>query len=174
MQRRLTTTLALALMALARPVSAQPSAPTLLDRLVGKWVLTGTLDGKETTHDVDAEWVLNREYVRLHEVSREKDNKGAPAYEAIIFIGKDQKTGEYLCLWLDTTSGEGLANNGIARGKPTADSIPFVFFPGSQNVFHNTFVYSSAEDTWKWIMDGETDGQLHPFARLTLTKAKPR
>ena len=174
MQQRLTTTLALALVALAGPASAQPAAPTLLDRLVGKWVLTGVLSGKETTHDVDAEWVLNREYVRLHEVSREKDNRGGPAYEAIIFIAPDPKTGEYVCLWLDNTEGGGLSNDGLARGKPTADSIPFVFFPGTRNAFHNTFVYSTADDTWKWIMDGESDGQLHPFARLTLTRAKPR
>ncbi len=172
MQRKLTTTLALAFLAFARPTSAQPSAPPLIDRLVGKWVMTGTISGKETTHDLEAEWILNREYLRLHEVSREKDNRGGPAYEAIIFIGVDPKTGEYVCLWLDNTEGGGLSNDGIARGKPTADSIPFVFFPGTRNAFHNTFVYSAADDTWKWNLDGETDGTLRPFARLALKRAR--
>jgi hypothetical protein len=155
------------------PASAQQPPSSLLDRLIGTWVLTGTIDGKPTTHDVIAEWVLNREYVRLQEVSREKDNKGGPAYEAIVFIGTDPKTGEYTCLWLDSTEGGGLSNNGIGRGRPTPDSIPFVFFPGSKNQFRNTFVYSKSDDTWKWIMDAETDGKLFPFARLTLTRAKP-
>lgn len=155
-------------------VPAFPQQPVpLIDRLVGNWVLTGTIDGKPTTHDVVAEWVLNREYVRLHEVSREKDDMKRPAYEAIVFIGVDGKSGEYTCLWLDTTSGEGLSNNGIGRGKPTADSIPFVFFPGRKDAFHNTFVYSASDDTWTWNMDGETDGKLHPFARLTLTRKQP-
>ena len=33
----------------------QPIGP-LEDRLIGHWVLQGTLAGKETTHDVDAVW----------------------------------------------------------------------------------------------------------------------
>src|SRR5579872_4632366 len=31
----------------------------LLDHLAGNWVLQGTIAGKETTHDVEAAWVLN-------------------------------------------------------------------------------------------------------------------
>jgi hypothetical protein len=54
-----------------------PPAPTqLLDRLAGDWVLKGVLGGKETTHDAEAAWVLNREYLRLHEVSRVKKANG--------------------------------------------------------------------------------------------------
>jgi hypothetical protein len=149
---------------------AQLRPANLLDRLVGNWVLKGTVEGKETTHDVEAEWVLNHEYVRLHEVSREKNGTGGPAYEAIVFIGRDEKSGEYSCLWLDSTSGAGLTGDGIGHGKPTADSIPFVFKFSSGDVFHNTFVYSQSSGTWQWIMDGEAGGKLQPFARLTLTK----
>ena len=43
---------------------------SLFDRLVGRWELKGTIDGKQTVHDVDAEFVLNRGYVRLHESFR--------------------------------------------------------------------------------------------------------
>lgn len=162
--------LLLALLITGVPARAQERpTPTLLDRLVGQWVLTGTIQGKQTTHDVEAEWVLNREYVRLHEVSREKDAKGGPAYEAIVFIGKDDKTGEYTCLWLDTTGGGGLSGDGIGRGKPAADRIPFVFKAGT-DTFRNTFVYSAGNGTWQWIMDGETAGAVRPFARLTLTR----
>jgi len=51
----------------------------LLDHLTGTWVLQGTIMGKETTHDVAAEWVLGHQYVRIHEVSREKNSQGLPA-----------------------------------------------------------------------------------------------
>lgn len=58
-------------------------APTqLLNDLVGRWLMNGTIAGKRTTHDVNVEWVLKREYLRFHEVSREKDVRGGPAYEA--------------------------------------------------------------------------------------------
>ena len=56
------------------PLSAWAQEPplhdALLDHMVGKWVLRGTIGGAETTHDIYAEWVLGHEYVRLHEVSR--------------------------------------------------------------------------------------------------------
>jgi hypothetical protein len=66
----------------ASALGAEPPADDhWLSRLVGHWVLAGRIAGKETTHDVDGEWVLNHLYVRIHEVSREKDPKGQPAYE---------------------------------------------------------------------------------------------
>jgi len=144
--------------------------PVLLDHLVGKWVLNGQIDGKQTTHDIDAEWVLNREYLRLHEVSRERNAKGGPAYEAIVLFSWDQRAGQYSCLWLDTTGGGGLSGNGIGRGKPDADSIPFAFKFPDGNVFHNTFIFDQKAGSWQWVMDGEEGGKLQPFARVTLTK----
>lgn len=154
------------------PAPAQaPSRPgPPLDALAGKWVVTGTVQGQQTTHDVDAEWVLNGGYLRLHEVSRERDGKGGPAYEAIVFIGWDQPAGEYACLWLDSTASGGLSADGIGRAKPAGDTIPFVFKAAGGDRFYNTFVYSTSAGTWQWLMDGETGGKRQPFARLTLTK----
>jgi hypothetical protein len=80
----------------------------LLNHLAGNWVLEGTLGGRHSTHDVTAEWILNHEYLRFHEVSREKNKNNRPAYEAIVIISWDNKADEYRCLWLDTTGGGGL------------------------------------------------------------------
>ena len=63
------------------------------------------LAGQQTAHNVQADWVLKREYLSIHEVSQEKDAKGDPAYEAIVFVSWDPKTQEYACLWLDSTGG---------------------------------------------------------------------
>lgn len=167
-------TCVLALGILSPSVTAQQTdaSPTLLDRLVGRWVLRGDIGGQQTTHDVDAALVLNRGYVRLHEVSREKNKNGTPAYEAIVFVNVDDKTGEYNLLWLDTTSNAGLTGTGIGHGKATGNSIPFIISPGTPDEFHTTFEYDPANDTWKWIMDGITDGKPHAFARLTLTRRR--
>jgi hypothetical protein len=146
------------------------SAEALLDRMVGKWVLRGTIAGKETTHDIEAAWVLNREYMRLHEASRELSATGKPAYEAIVFISWDQRSGEYACLWLDSTTGGGLSAPGIAHGKRSGDTIPLVFNFTGGGTFHTTFIYDRHTGTWKWVMDDETGGNLQPFARVTLTK----
>jgi len=155
-------------------LSASAQAPTfqdpLLDHLTGKWVLQGTIAGRETTHDIVAEWVLGHEYVRLHEVSREKNAQGQAAYEAIVFIGWDQASSQYTCLWLDTTGGGGLSAQGIAHGKRSGDEIAFLFKGGEGSLFHTKFAYSKGANTWQWLMDGEEGGKLHPFARVRLTK----
>ena len=161
-----------AIVLVAFPVSAQQ--PTfqdpLLDHLVGKWVLQGTIEGRETKHDISAEWVLGHQYVRLHEVSREKDAQGQAAYEAIVFIGWDQPTSQYACLWLDSTGGGGLAAQAIGHAKRSGEEIAFLFKGGDGSLFHTTFAYSRVTDTWQWLMDGEEGGKLQPFARVTLTK----
>ncbi len=70
--------------------------------------------------------MLNHEYLRLHEISREKNAQGQPAYEAIVFIEWDESAKEYRCLWLDSTGGGGLAVP-IAEGKRGNDQIEFAF-----------------------------------------------
>jgi len=42
--------------------------------------------------------MLGHEYVRMHEVSRERAANGAPAYEAIVLFGRDPHTGVRLSL----------------------------------------------------------------------------
>lgn len=150
---------------------AKNSPLELLDHLAGQWVLQGTIAGKQTTHDVQAEWVLKREYLRLREVSREKDAKDDPAYEAIVFVSWDPKTQEYICLWLDSTTGGGLSAQGIAHAKKSGDSIPFLFTISPSESIHNTFVYDRGADTWKWLIDDYANGKTEGFADVKLVKA---
>lgn len=159
----------------APPAPAQSAAAgpfRLLDHLAGNWVLKGTIDGKQTTHDVEAVWVLNREYLRLHEVSREKNASGGPAYEAIVFIGWDEKSKQYTCLWLDSTSGNGLSAQTIARATPAGDSIPFIFTISPTGSLHTTFTYNSTADNWQWLIDDEENGKTDRFADVKLVRAE--
>jgi hypothetical protein len=151
----------------------QPARPDpLLDRLTGSWMLQGTIAGRETTHDIESDWVLNHEYVRLHETSREKNSQGLAAYEAIVFVSWDESSSEYTCLWLDSTEGGGLSAQGIAHGKRSGDAIAFLFKGKSDKdgSTHTTFAYNKSTDTWQWLMDDEESGKLTPFARVKLTR----
>jgi hypothetical protein len=142
----------------------------LLDRLTGAWILQGTIAGRETSHDIESEWVLGHEYLRLHETAREKNAQGQPAYEAIVFIEWDESSNEYRCLWLDSTGGGGLSAP-IALGKRGNDEIAFLFRDKDKSSgIHTTFVYSKGTDTWSWLIDNEHDGKLTPFARVKLTR----
>ena len=139
--------------------------------MTGQWVLQGTIAGKQTTHDIDANWVLNHEYMQLHETSREKDAQGRPAYAAIVLLGWDENLKQYACLWLDTTDGGGLAaTQPIAYGKRNGNEIALLFKGDDGSTTHTTFVYNPASDIWQWIMDNEQHGNLRPFARLTLKR----
>jgi hypothetical protein len=155
-------------------LSASAEQPTfqdaLLDSLIGTWVLQGSIAGRETTHDIVSEWVLGHQYVRLHEVSREKNAKGQAAYEAIVFIGWEQSSSQYACLWLDSTGGGGLSAQAIGYAKRSGNEFAFLFKGKDGSLFHTTFAYSKSADTWQWLMDGEEDGKLQPFARVRLTK----
>ena len=111
--------------------------------------MNGTIAGKRTTHDVNVEWVLKREYLRFHEVSREKDAGGGPAYEAIVFLSWEVNKGEYSCLWMDNTGGGALSSDVIARARPAAGAIPLVFTKAGKELLHTTFRYDARADSWQ-------------------------
>ena len=166
---RTITAILMGLLIASSATAQEPVHDPLLEHMVGSWVLQGTIDGQSTTHDVTVDWVLAHQYLQLHEVSREKDAAGQPAYEAMVLIGWDKAQDRYACLWLDSTGGGGLAAHAIGHAKPAPNELPFLFdIAGS--AFHTTFAYDADTDTWRWIMDGEENGQLRPFARVTLTK----
>jgi len=156
---------------LASPLHAQAvPRDSLLDHLIGHWVLRGPMSGQNVVHDVTFEWVLGGEYVQMHEVSRERTPAGTPAYEAIVYLVRDPHTGEYGALWLDNTDANAFLPAGVGHAPATGDSIAFVFTASPTDHFHNTFVYDRATDTWAWHMDNDDQRGRRPFARVTLTR----
>ena len=162
---------ALIALLLASDLSAQSLPPdSVFHRLAGQWVLRGTIARQQTTHDVTFDWLLGRTYLQMHEVSRERDSTGSPAYEAVVLFGRDPQTGAYAALWMDNTGANAFDPAGIGRGSVAGDSIPFLFRYTATTSFHNTFVYNRATDSWQWHMDNDSVGVRRPFARVTLTR----
>ena len=143
---------------------------SLLDHFIGSWVLQGTIQGKETTHDIVTQWVLGHQYLQFHEVSIEKNSGGEPMYEATVFIGWDQALSQYACFWIDGTSGNGLSNPVMGHAKRNGDKIAFLFKFSQTTLFHTTFLYDRGSDTWQWMMDDEENGKLQPFETVKLTR----
>lgn len=161
----------------AQPLTARASLrDALLDRFVGQWVLTGTMAGRPATHDVTVEWVLGHQYLRMHEVARERSADGQPTYQAAVYIARDPKTREYTCVWLDNTPG-GVDAQSLGRAPAAAasgDSIPFLFRYDDGSRMHTTFAYDRARDAWAWQLDAEPTGKpdvREAFARVRLTRA---
>ena len=146
-----------------------PVNSPLLDHLAGKWLLQGTVGKQAVTHDFDAEWVLEHHYLRFHEVSREKNEKGDPQYEATVFIGWNEKTKQYACVWMDVYGGAAPESIGIAT--PKENELAFVFTDEhGETSFTNTFTYDPKTNTWEDRLDNVEKGVAKPFARFKLTK----
>lgn len=146
-----------------------PFQDELLDKFVGDWVMRGTIAGEPVTHDVSADWVLGHQYLRFHDRSRETTETGALAYDATVYIGWDKASARYVCLWLDSTGGGGLANDVYGYAEPASDKLAFVWGTGIET-WHTTFFYDRENDSWRWTMDGEKDGVRTPFARVELQR----
>lgn len=172
--RRLSKIILLLIFIFISPIavwSQQATQPdSLLNKLTGNWILKGTIAGQETIHDISAKRVLNGQYVQLTEVSREKDQKGNPAYEATVYFCWQEPKKQYFCLWLDNTSNEGISNQVIGEAKQNGDKIELVFRYSDGTKFYNSLLYERNADTWQWNLDGEEKGKLQPFARVKLTK----
>ena len=167
---RITMGLAL-LLSLGTPAMAQQTTfqDPLLDHKIGSWVMTGTIAGQEITHDLEIEWILAHQYVRIHEISRELDSTGNPQYEAYVHIGWDPELERYACLWLDITGSSGFRPLGYAVRK--GNTLPFVFDMDG-GPFHTTFIYEKGTDTWRWTMDAQRGDDMQPFARVQLRRRK--
>jgi hypothetical protein len=147
----------------------------LLDKMTGHWVMTGTIGKKPTTHDVDVDWVLKREYIRIHEVSRDKDANGDAGYEAWIYLVWNAKAREYAVMWLDNTAATNFAPEGVGHAKPDDDRIPIVWKDADGGGIHTTFAYDRANDTWSWTIDNlDKSGTSSSFAKVTLTRKHER
>jgi hypothetical protein len=149
------------------PAASASRSDAMLNKLVGSWQLTGTIAGQGAVHDVDAEWTLQRNYVRINEVSREKGDNGLPAYQATILIG--WLDDHYVCFWFDNT--EVASGDVTCRAAETSDSLPFEFRDAEGDlIFTNTFTYDGANDTWRWRLDNIQDGASEMFGDVTLRR----
>ena len=147
------------------PDAAAAAAHAVLDKATGQWVLEGVIAGQHTVHDVNAEWVLNGNYVRFTETARERGEDGRPAYEAVVLLGwlKDH----YVCFWFDNT--EVATGDVTCQAKPAGDSVPLEFRDSKGAlIFTNTLAYDRAHDTWEWQMANVQAGKSTPFATLPL------
>ncbi len=154
---------------------ATSKSGSVLDKLEGEWLMTGTVGDEKVTYDVYVDRILKRQYVRIHELSREKDADGEPAYEAWIHIAWDKENTEYVVMWLDNTAVTNFAPEGVGHGKPDGDQIPFVWKSADGSGIHNTFKYDRTSDTWTWEIDNvDKSKKVSPFARLTLKRNAKR
>ncbi|MHC1480633.1 hypothetical protein ACYJW8_10295 [Frateuria aurantia] len=150
---------------------AQALRSALLEHLAGHWLLRGMIAGQPVVHDVQARWVLGHEYLEIHELARRNGAAGRPGYKAIIYLGFNPDLKRYVCLWLDSTSGNALVPTGLGLAEPEASQLRFVWRDGGgQPTLSNRFHYDATTDRWQWLIENIEHGKSTPFAELTLSR----
>lgn len=146
----------------AEPTRA-PFADDLLSNLEGDWRLVRQIRGEEVENSVDASWVLNHQFLRVHM----KDVKDPPAYEAIVLIGFDDDAHRYVAHWTDTWGGKFSA---LGRGTRKGTSIEFRFdYPDGP--FFNTFTWNAEARTWTFRGENQdAEGKRSLFLLDTLKR----
>jgi hypothetical protein len=140
----------------------------LVDHMTGTWKVEGQVMGRDAHHEVRAEWVLNHQFLRIHE----KTDAGAPAsehrYEATWFLGYDPVSDRYVLHLLDVFGAR--FSETLGYGAREGNAIRFVFeYPDGP--FHTTYRWSPEKDTWQWLLEQkDKDGKWTNFADFKLTR----
>ena len=159
------------LIALAHaPLAAQTPEwhDDLVDHMTGAWKLQGPVMGHPGHHDVEAEWVLNHQFLRIHE----KTSAGAPSdehpYEATWFLGYDPVSERYVLHLFDIFGAR--FSETLGYGTRDGNAIRFVFeYPDGP--FHTMFRWSPETGSWQWLMEQKNkEGKWTQFADLKLTR----
>jgi hypothetical protein len=157
---------------LSLPMVAQAPAEWqdgLVNHLASSWKLEGKVMGNNAHHDVQADWVLNRQFLRI----QEKTAANAPAterrYDSIWYLGYDPISERYVLHLMDTFGAR--FSETLGYGTRDGNQIRFVFeYPDGP--FHNTYSWNAEEKSWQWLMEQkDKDGKWVPFADLRLTRA---
>jgi hypothetical protein len=148
--------------------AAAPTAPaamdTLLERLVGRWRMKGTVRGAPALYTLDVTRVLQRRFVELHMV----DVHRPPGYEARVFIGVDSANARYIAHWLDRFGAAYSIPH--ATGEMGGDTLR-LDFPYPDGAFHDTFVYDRRSDSWYFLLEAaDTAGGWTRFAEYQVRR----
>ena len=139
------TRLALLPVLLSLPLLAQAPAEwqdDLVSHLTGSWKVEGKVVGNDAHHDVQVDWVFNRQFLRI----TEKTSANAPAaerpYDAIWYLGYDATSERYVLHLIDTFGAR--FSETLGYGIRDGNQIHFIFeYPDGP--FHNTYRWNATE-----------------------------
>jgi hypothetical protein len=140
----------------------------LADHLSGAWKVEGQVMGREAHHEVNAEWVLNHQFLKIHEKTAATAPASEHRYEALWFLGYDTVSERYVLHLIDIFGGR--FSETLGYGVRSNNEIRFVFeYPDGP--FHSTFRWSQETATWQWLLEQkDKDGKWTTFADLKLSQ----
>jgi hypothetical protein len=143
------------------------STDEFLEHLLGSWTLTGTMGTKRLNQRVDANWVLQGEFLQMHFVQDGPAPQGQVPYEAIYMLGFDREAKKYVLQLFDTFGPAYSRTIGI--GTRQGNAVEFLFdYP--DGLFSNLFSWEPETGHWTMLLrQREGTGPWKVFATKTLT-----
>ena len=142
----------------------------LLDHLVGKWNITGMVHGEPSTQHLDAEWVLNHQFLRVRQKSVEHVGHTNVRYEGVYFIGYDNAGKRYVTHLLNVFGGHD--SEVLGYGQRSGNEIKFVF-ADTEGSISTRFIWQPDSKTWHILNAAENAGDdTKPFLDLKAKRAK--
>lgn len=138
----------------------------LLDRLAGKWQLTGNIGGSNVENNFSATWVLNHQFMELIF----EDVASPPSYVAHVYIGYDCVSERYVAHWLDFFGGRISETLGYGSASGQTINLRFEYPDGP---FINQLIYDPKNDSWQLHMTSKnSDGTWKLFGDEYLKRNK--
>jgi hypothetical protein len=156
----------------AIPQQAAGRAGDLLDKMAGTWKVEGHVRTSPAHHTITAEWILNKQFLRLHEITSPDAPAPEKRYDAWWFIGYDAVSERYVVHLLDIFGPR--YSETLGYGTRKGNVIAFVFeYPDGP--FHTTVEYLPESGAWRWLLEQREKGQWTEFADFKLTRVpQPR
>jgi hypothetical protein len=138
----------------------------LLEHMAGDWRLSGSAMGETSEHQVHVDWVLNHQFLRIHEKAVAPSKAGL-LYEAMVMVGYDNTSERYVAHWIDVFGGRW--SETLGYGRRDGNTIEFLFeYPDGP--FRTAFRWEPESKSWHWRMrQKDKSGTWRDFANLTLT-----
>ncbi len=157
--------------------SASAAIPTknfqdaFLDKMAGKWKLGGRFESQSVHHAVEVDWVLNHQFLSIHEKDSNPPKPGEVAYEATVFVGYEPSAKRYVAHWIDVFGG---GSSTLGYGKLNGNDVEFLFdYPGQP--WRTTFRWQPESHSWVWLMASKNKaGEWKEEANMILTRAGRR
>jgi hypothetical protein len=140
----------------------------LVDHMTGLWKMEGSVMGRDAHHQVQAEWVLNHQFLRIYEKTSAEAPVDEHKYEATWFLGYDPVSERYVLHLLDVFGAR--FSETLGYGTRDGDAIRFVFeYPDGP--FHTSFRWTRETNSWQWLMEQKNkEGKWTNFADLKLVR----
>lgn len=121
----------------------------LLNNLVGKWDVSAIVHGQKFTLDREAEWVMDHQYLRIHEKSREVIPWLKVPFERTIFIGYNHQSKRYVVYELTVHGADGpFQPEGFSYGDRTGNELRMDLTKGSEVVITQRLTWEPESRSW--------------------------